>query len=80
MSLAFNGRSVLEHFECVNAIEIHNGIMFDFSPGLPHMYNYHKVITNLKTTKPQLGKQVSRQFCPQTKTNTLGQSYTVDTL
>ena len=54
--------------------------MFDFSPGLPHVYNYHKVITNLKTTKPQLGKQVSRQFCPQTKTNTLGQSYTVDTL
>ena len=38
MSPAFNGSSALEHFERSNEIEIHNGIMFDFYPGLPHMY------------------------------------------
>ena len=32
----------LEHFERSNAIKIHNGIMFDFYPGQPHMmiWNY----------------------------------------
>ena len=30
--------SALQHFECSNAIEIHNGIMLDFYPGLPHTY------------------------------------------
>ena len=37
MSPAFNGSSALEHFERSNEIEIHNGIMFDFYPGLPHV-------------------------------------------
>ena len=37
MSLTLNGSSVLECFECSNAIEIHNGMMFDFYPGLPHI-------------------------------------------
>ena len=37
MSPALNGSSVLECFERGNAIEIHNGIMFNFYPGLPHM-------------------------------------------
>ena len=37
MSSALNGRSALQHFERSNAIEIYNGIMFDFYPGLPHM-------------------------------------------
>ena len=43
MSSALNRRSALEWFECGNAIEIRNGIMFDFYPGLPHMYSwFHK--------------------------------------
>ena len=38
MSPTLNGSSMLERFERSNASEIHNGIMFDFYPGLPHMY------------------------------------------
>ena len=37
MSPALNGSSALQRFERSNVIEIHNGIMFDFYPGLPHM-------------------------------------------
>ena len=37
MSPTLNGSSVLERFEHSNAIKMHNGIMFDFYPGLPHM-------------------------------------------
>ena len=37
MSLTLNGSSTLECFECSNASEIRNGIMFDFYLGLPHM-------------------------------------------
>ena len=32
-----NKSSALQHFEHSNAIKIHNGIMFDFYPGLPHV-------------------------------------------
>ena len=39
MSPAFNGSYALERFERSKAIEIRNGIMFDFYPGLPHIYN-----------------------------------------
>ena len=38
MSPACNGSTALQRFECSNAIEIRNGIMFDFYPGLPHIY------------------------------------------
>ena len=38
MSPTLNGSSTLERFKCSTAIEIHNGIMFNFYPGLPHMY------------------------------------------
>ena len=38
MSPALNGSSALERFERSNAIELRNGIMFDFYPGLPHVY------------------------------------------
>ena len=37
MSPALNGSSVLQRFECSNASEIRNGIMFDFYPELPHI-------------------------------------------
>ena len=32
-----NGSSTLQHFEHGNALEIRNGIMFDFYPGLQHV-------------------------------------------
>ena len=33
-----NGSSALRRFERGNALEIRNGIMFDFYQGLPHMH------------------------------------------
>ena len=40
MSPAFNGSSVIRRFEGSNAIEIRDGITFDFFTGLPHvLYN-----------------------------------------
>ena len=42
---AFNGSTALQYFECGNAVEIHNGIIFDFYLGLPHIgqttVNFH---------------------------------------
>ena len=38
MSATLNGSSTLERFERSNMIEICDGIMFDFYPGLPHIY------------------------------------------
>ena len=38
MSPALNGSTALQRFEHSNAVEIRNGIMFDFYPGLPHMH------------------------------------------
>ena len=35
MSPTLNASSALERFKRSNAIEIHNGIMFGFYPGLP---------------------------------------------
>ena len=37
MSPILNESSALEWYEHGNAIEIENGIMSDFYPGLPHM-------------------------------------------
>ena len=37
MSPTLNRSSALERFECSNVIELHNEIMFDFYPGLPHV-------------------------------------------
>ena len=47
MSPALNGSSALQRFERSNAIEIRNGIMFDFYPGLPHIYIYGKYTVRL---------------------------------
>ena len=38
MSHALNGSSTLELFERSTTIEICNGIMFNFYPGLPHIF------------------------------------------
>ena len=37
MSATFGGSSVIQHFECSNAIEICDGIILDFYTGLSHM-------------------------------------------
>ena len=37
MNPVLNRSSVLQYFKCCNVIKIRNGIMFDFSPGLPHI-------------------------------------------
>ena len=39
MSPTLNGSSALEHYERGNVIEICNGIMFNFYPGLPQLYS-----------------------------------------
>ena len=50
MSSALNRSSTLERFECCNASEIHNGIMFDFY----HMYfSYTTVLFKLIITKTE---------------------------
>ena len=38
MSPARNGSSAVRRFEGSDAIEIRDGITFDFYTGLPHMY------------------------------------------
>ena len=38
MSPALNVSNALPRFECSNAVEIHNGIMFDFYLGLPQLW------------------------------------------
>ena len=43
MSPALNGSSALQRFERSNAIEIRNGIMFDFYPGLPKDKRYTRL-------------------------------------
>ena len=37
LSPTFNGNSALPRFKRSNAVEIHNGIMFDLYIGLPHV-------------------------------------------
>ena len=37
MSPTLNGSSALQRFERSNTVEISNGIMFDFYPGLPQL-------------------------------------------
>ena len=44
MSPALNGSTALQRFEHNNAVDIRNGIMFDFYPGLPHVYTIHSSI------------------------------------
>ena len=41
MSPALNGSTALQHFERGDMVEIRNGIMFDFYPGLPHVFLVH---------------------------------------
>ena len=45
MSPALNGSSAIRRFECGNAVEISDGIAFNFYTGLPHTYVYTMVLT-----------------------------------
>ena len=38
MNPTCNGTSEIQHFERTDAIEIRDGIVFVFYPGLPHIY------------------------------------------
>ena len=40
MGPTLNGSTALQRFKRSNAVEICNGIMFNFYPGLPHIYYY----------------------------------------
>ena len=44
MSPTLNGSSLIRHFECSDAIKIHDGIIFDFYTGLSHVYNLYFVL------------------------------------
>ena len=35
---------MLQRFECRNMVDVRNGIMFDFYPGLPHMCMIHVIV------------------------------------
>ena len=37
MSPSLNGSFALQRFECGNMVQLCNGIMYDFYPGLPHI-------------------------------------------
>ena len=57
----YNRSSMLQHFKCSHMIEIHNRILFNFYPGLPHMHNsfvylsnYMNHRTSITITSPQL--------------------------
>ena len=43
MSAALSGSSVIRHFERSDAIEIRDGITFDFYAGLPHIHSQSNV-------------------------------------
>ena len=47
MSPALNGNTAVQHLERGNVLEIHNGIMFDFYPGLPHMSSVEVFVTGV---------------------------------
>ena len=53
MSAALHGSSAIRRFEPSNAIEIRDGITFDFYTGLPHIvgvdFEYHFVVLNKPT-------------------------------
>ena len=53
MSPALNGSSAIRRFERSDAIEIHDGITFDFYTGLPHMYYFQRANSE-RTIKRQL--------------------------
>ena len=52
MSPALNGSSALERFKRGNAIDVRNGIMFDFYPGLPYTYRLHERLSRGSCISP----------------------------
>ena len=45
MSPTLNGSFVLQRFKRSNTVELCNGMMFNFYPGLPHVHTLHTVCT-----------------------------------
>ena len=56
MSPALNGSSVIWRFEGSNAIEIRDGITFDFYTGLPHIYM-------IRNTRQHFGHEGTEMKC-----------------
>ena len=78
MSPALNGSTALQRFERGNAVEIRNGIMFNFYPGLPQMYSELKSCEQYQSTHAvyTVLSQASAHGCLQLKHQKLG----IDTL
>ena len=56
--------SALQHFERSNAIEIHNGTMFDFYQGLPHtIYMYVLKVLHVWTNNMRRHKDSNLSIC-----------------
>ena len=64
MSPALNGSSALQRFEHSNAIEIRNGIMFDFYPGLPHLMRSTTEEVNILKTDVSIDLQELPEVIP----------------
>ena len=61
MSPVLNGSSAIRHFEGSDAIEIRNGITFDFYTGLPHTSrneDWHSIMHALMKNVPQVFKSL----------------------
>ena len=63
MSPALNGSSTLERFERSNTSEIRNAIMFDFYPGLPHMYFLCVETVSLHNVQDSLHQTEFLDYC-----------------
>ena len=59
MNPALNRSSAIRRFEHSNAIEIRDGITFDFYTGLPHMHTYHQYTITLAQNKQEILIQTS---------------------
>ena len=57
MGPTLNTSSAIQHFERGDVIEIQNGMIFDFYPGLPHMKKFHKTYSQAVTQLPLLAER-----------------------
>ena len=65
MSLTLSGSSVLQCLKLGDALEIRNGIIFDFYSGLPHMYSIN--ISTLSVKYTSLKRVLFSSFLTETK-------------
>ena len=62
MSPALNRSFALQRFERSNVVEIRNGIMFDFYPGLAHMYSTQLLVAGVSIVRANQIAEVF-EFC-----------------